>query len=116
MLTYHRSTNEELACPESYSSLHEFENHIQQKGSWKTQVPETFDKKAEQKALTTYVYLVHHTPLEFYNLINQLYLRRLVASNYAKIFFPVLKSDINSEWHICMLTGNPLLSKVKKGD
>lgn len=62
----------------------------------KTQVPETFDKKAEQKALTTYVYLVLHTPLEFYNLINQLYLSRLVASNYAKIF-SVLQSDINSE-------------------
>lgn len=27
-------------------------------------------KKVEQKALTTYVYLVHHTPLEFYNLTN----------------------------------------------
>lgn len=49
-------------------------------------MPETFDKKAEQKALATYVYLVHHTPLEFYNLINQLYLSRLVASNYAKNF------------------------------
>lgn len=57
----------------------------------KTQVPETFDKKAEQKALTTYVYLVHHTPLEFYNLINQLYLNRLVVSNYAKFFFSTTK-------------------------
>lgn len=52
----------------------------------KTQVPETFDKKAEQKALTTYIYFVHHTPLEFHNLINQLYLSRLDASNYAEKF------------------------------
>lgn len=54
-------------------------------------MPETFDKKAEQKALTTYVYLVHHTPLEFYNLINQLYLSRLVASNYAEKIFCAAK-------------------------
>lgn len=40
--------------------------------------------------------LVHHIPLEFYNLINQLYLSRLVASNYAKKI-SVLQSDINSE-------------------
>lgn len=59
-------------------------------------MPETFDKKAEQKALTTHVYLVHHIPLESYNLINQLYLSRLVASNYAKKI-SVLQSDINSE-------------------
>lgn len=63
-------------------------------------MPETSDQKAEQKALTTYVYLVHHNPLEFYNLINRLYLSRLVASNYARIF-SVLQSDINSEWHFC---------------
>lgn len=40
--------------------------------------------------------LVHHILLEFYDLINQLYLSRLAASNYAKKI-SVLQSGINSE-------------------
>lgn len=65
------SINEVLTGPQHATPLDiNSETILNRRTVEKTQVPEAFDEKAEQKALNTYVYLVHHTPLEFYNSIN----------------------------------------------